>query len=390
MTESAPKTANDGFTRIRNAITDPNVRELFTPRFLAASESFARLVDAASHRILDGIGALPSSEGVTVPEIKNALSIPWRRTIPLTFMYEQLVGSGVLYRAGDRYVADAVPGEDFDSVADELLGIDPGTAPAVEIVRTLVEESPRFFRGEATGDEILFRPAQLRLWQRYFSNENPLYAINNAVGTQALSRVASSPNTSVEILEIGGGCGSAAEAVLTAFGPAVTRYRFTEVAETFARYGERVARAAADPSTLVESARVDMTKPWAEQGVEPASFDVVYSVNCFHVAPDLDFVLAEAVRALKPGGALVVSECMRPTQRRTPVYTEFIFTFLDSFVDVATDPVKRPTHGFLTPSAWRASLAAAGLSDIEVLPDVDIVAQEYADFVVGAMLAYRP
>ena len=189
------------------------------------------------------------------------------------------------------------------------------------------------------------------------------------------------------ILEIGGGCGSAADRALRKLGPDITRYRFTEVAETFARHGERAAHAAASPSTTVESARVDMTVPWEAQGVEPGTFDAVYSVNCFHVAPDLDFVIAEAVKALKPGGAVVVSECVRPTKLARPIHAEIIFDFLDSFTDVITDPVKRPTHGFLTPAAWRATFEAAGLGDVTILPDVDAIAEEYPDFVVGAVIA---
>lgn len=175
--------------------------------------------------------------------------------------------------------------------------------------------------------------------------------------------------------------------MLRTLGSDVTRYRFTEVAETFARHGEKAAAAAASPSTTVESARIDMTLPWEAQGVEPGTFDAVYAVNCFHVAPDLDFVVAEAAKALKPGGAVVVSECVRPTKLARPIHAEIIFDFLDSFTDVITDPVKRPTHGFLTPAAWRATFEAAGLGDVTVLPDVDAIAEQYPDFVVGAVIA---
>jgi SAM-dependent methyltransferase len=167
----------------------------------------------------------------------------------------------------------------------------------------------------------------------------------------------------------------------------VTRYHFTEVAETFARHGEKAATAAASPSTTVDSSRVDMTVPWEAQGIEPGTYDAVYSVNCFHVAPDLDFVVAEAAKALKPGGAVVVSECVRPTKLARPIHAEIIFDFLDSFTDVTTDPVKRPTHGFLTPAAWRATFEAAGLGEVTILPDVDAIAEEYPDFVVGAVVA---
>jgi SAM-dependent methyltransferase len=383
--ERHPKAAE--FAELRAAIADERVRELFPFRFLAANETFARLVDATAHRILDSIGALPAAAGVSVQQAKRDLSIPWRRTVPLTFLYEKLSDSGILEREGGRYYTGPARAEDFDAVASELAEREPGAAVATEILQTLVDEAKRYFRGEATGDEILFAPTKLPLWLKYFSNDNLLYAINNTIGAEALSRLVPADGGPFEVLEIGGGCGSAAAQALRTLGSGITRYRFTEVAETFARHGERAAQAAAAPSTLVESARVDMTAPWEAQGVEPGTFDVVYSVNCFHVAPDLDFVIGEAVKALKPGGTVVVSECVRPTKLARPIHAEIIFDFLDSFTDVVTDPVKRPTHGFLTPAAWRATFEAAGLDDVTILPDVDAIAEKYPDFVVGAVLA---
>ncbi|MEV7097699.1 methyltransferase [Amycolatopsis sp. NPDC051045] len=382
--EQHPKAAE--FAKLRAAIADERVREHFPFRFLAANETFARLVDATAHRILASIGALPSTDGISVQQAKQELSIPWRRTIPLHFLYEKLSDSGILARDGGRFVPGPVAVPVFDDVAAELAAREPGAAVAVEILQTLIDEAKKFFAGEATGDEILFAPAQLPLWLKYFSNDNLLYSINNKVGAEALSRLVPADG-GIEILEIGGGCGSGAEQVLRTLGSDVKRYRFTEVAETFARHGEKAAAAAASPSTTVESARIDMTLPWAAQGVEPGTFDAVYAVNCFHVAPDLDFVVAEAAKALKPGGAVVVSECVRPTKLARPIHAEIIFDFLDSFTDVITDPVKRPTHGFLTPAAWRATFEAAGLGDVTILPDVDAIAEEYPDFVVGAVIA---
>lgn len=382
--EQHPKAAE--FARLRAAVADERVRELFPYRFLAANETFARLVDATAYGILDAIGALPGAAGTSVAQAKKQLSIPWRRTVPLNFLYERLSDTGILERENGKYYFAARP-QEFADVAAELAAREPGAAVAVEILRTLVDEAKTYFAGQASGDEILFAPDKLPLWLKYFSNDNLLYAINNTVGAEALSRLAPADGGAFEILEIGGGCGSAADQALRALGPAVTRYRFTEVAETFARHGDKAARAAAAPSTVVETARLDMTASWEAQGVEPGTFDVVYSVNCFHVAPDLDFVIGEAAKALRPGGAVVVSECVRPTKLARPIHAEIIFDFLDSFTDVMTDPVRRPTHGFLTPAAWRATFEAAGLGDVTVLPDVDAIAEEYPDFVVGAVTA---
>jgi SAM-dependent methyltransferase len=273
----------------------------------------------------------------------------------------------------------------LESLAAELAATEPDAAVGAEIVTLLAAEAPEFFRGTKTGEEILFSPARLPLWIRYFSNANILYAINNTLGAEALARVL--PPGGAEVLEIGGGCGSAAEAALRRLGSNVSRWRFTELVPTFARRGERAARAAAAPETLVEAAKLDMTKPWEEQGVAPGSFDAVYSVNCFHVAPDLGFVLAEAKAALKPGGVAVVSECVKPGAHPPPSYVDFVFNFLSSFTNVSLDPILRPNHGFLSPAAWRANFTAAGFREVTLVPDVDAVAARYPKFFVGAIAA---
>jgi len=376
------RTRSEDFPRLVSVIEDDRIRALFTERFLVATEIFDEMVDAAAWRILDESGALPKQSGTLLSDTLERH--PARTRAALRFLHRKLLDSRLLDRDGDTYrTTERRPG-DVAALAAELRETVPEAAVGAEIVDLLVQEAPAFFRGEKSGEEILFSPIRLPLWFRYFSNDNLLYRINNTLGAEILGRVA--PERA-EILEVGGGCGSAAEAALRQLGAGVARYRFTELVPTFARRGERAARAAASSDTAVEAGKLDMTKPWADQGIAPASFDVVYSVNCFHVAPDLDAVLAEAKGALKPGGAVVVSECLRPTVLGRPIYVEFIFDFLESFTTVKTDPLKRPTHGFLTPEAWKASFAAAGFEDVTIWPDVDEIAKRFPDFFVGVVVA---
>ena len=357
------RTVARDFSEVVGAISDEGVRALFSQRFLVATEIYDELVDAACLQILDEIGGLSARAG-----------LPAHARTAFDYLVEKL------------FKAKA-PSESVEALSAELAATEPDAAVGAEIVSLLAAEAPRFFRGEKSGEEILFSPARLPLWIRYFSNANILYAINNTLGAETLARVL--PPAGAEVLEIGGGCGSAAEAALERLGPSVSRWRFTELVPTFARRGERAARTAAAPGTVVEAAKVDMTKPWEAQGIAPASYDAVYSVNCFHVAPDLGFVLREARAALKPGGVAVVSECVRPGKNPPPSYVDFVFNFLTSFTNVTLDPVLRPNHGFLSPAAWRASFAAAGYGDVTLVPDVDAVAARYPKFFVGAVVARR-
>lgn len=359
---------------------------LFSGRFMAAAEIFDDLVNAACWRILETIGRLPPVEGEPEDAAMDETSVLPRTRPVFRYLIRKLLSSGFLVRSGPLLCRRDSPPASVEMLAAELAKRENGAEVGAEIVALLVDEAPAFFAGTKSGEEILFAPNRLPLWIRYFSNDNVLYAVNNALGAEILAR---SVPAGAEILEVGGGCGSAAEAALRRLAGRVARYRFTEIVPAFARRGERAARAAASPGTAVEAARLDMTRPWADQGVPPGSFDAVYSVNCFHVAPVLGFVLSEAKSALKRGGVVVVSECVRPSVHDRPTYVEFIFDFLESFTNVATDPLLRPTHGFLTPDAWRRSFVAAGFGIVEVVPDVDRLARHYPDFFVGAVVARR-
>ncbi|HPA51056.1 MAG TPA: methyltransferase [Thermoanaerobaculia bacterium] len=381
------RTTEEQFPALSARIPDAEARAHFTWPFLRASEVFDELVDSASAEVLRRAGAWPVAPGTEPAALVAARG--WApRSLPLVaFVHRKLAAAGHLVASGGGYAPSGTQPGDLAALEDELAAIDADSAVAGEAVRILVEEAGSFLSGEKTGEEILFRPDRLPLWFRYFSNRNLLYGVNNSLGALALSRVL--PASGARVLEIGGGAGSAAEAALAHLGGRVSRYLFTEVVPTFARRGERAARAAAAPGVAVEAAKLDMTKPWAAQGAAPGAFDAVYSVNCFHVAPDLSAVLAEAREALAPGGALVVSECVRPLGNDQPIYVELVFDLLESFTRVTLDPVARPTHGFLTPAAWRESLRRAGFVDVTFLPDAEELARSYPSFFASAVTARK-
>ena len=77
----------------------------------------------------------------------------------------------------------------------------------------------------------------------------------------------------------------------------------------------------------------------------------------------VDVTVAEVRRALAPGGALVLSECVRPFPSR-PVYIEFLFNLLEAFRAPRLVEPWRPNGGFLTPEQWTAALEACGFRDV--------------------------
>jgi len=132
---------------------------------------------------------------------------------------------------------------------------------------------------------------------------------------------------------------------------------------------------------------LDMNRPFAEQGVAAESVSLVYAVNTVHAAHDLAATLGEVRRALRPGGRLVLSECVRPPE---PIYAEFVFNLMQAFRAPQLHSRYRPHGGFLRPEHWRAALEAAGFEDVRFLPDVGRIHEAVPDFGVAAIGGTRP
>jgi SAM-dependent methyltransferase len=316
--------------------------------------------------------------------------------VPLDWMLRFLAARGALDTVTDerdpRYRSrGSPPALDSAVVREEQAGHDPSWMPAYVLAETVARDYPAFLRGEVRGDDVLFSPRRLRLWVDYFSNDHGLYAVNNRVGAVAVEQWL--PPTGGVILELGGGLGSGALALLERLEAAgrrgaITAYRFTEVVPAFLRRGEHALRARYPDLPGLACAPLDMNRPFVAQGVAAQSVSVVYGVNTVHVAHDLEFTLREALQALKPGGRLVVAECLRPRPRQ-PVEAEFIFNLAENFRAPRLHPLYRPNGGFLTPEQWQAAMEAAGFVDVGFVPDVVRIRERVPDFSVGAVVAAR-
>ncbi len=317
--------------------------------------------------------------------------------VPVDWMLRSLAARGLLEEltseATSRYRScGPMPALDPAPVREEQLRYEPSWMPAYVLAETVAREYPAFLRGEAVGEEVLFSARRLRLWIDYFSNENGLYAVNNRVGAVAVEQWL--PRPGGVILELGGGLGSGALALLERLAAAgrldaIAGYRFTEFVPAFLRRGEQTLRARYPERSSFTFGPLDMDRPFAEQGVAPGSVSVVYAVNTLHVAHDLEFTLGEVLRALEPGGRLIASECVRPRPRQ-PIEAEFVFNLTEKFRSPRLHPRYRPSGGFLTPEQWKGAIEAAGFVDIRFLPDIVRIRDQAPKFVVAAIGATRP
>jgi SAM-dependent methyltransferase len=361
-----------------------SVAPLFGPRFTRSDFLFDEYVHRLAVQVFTECGLQAALAGWSTAEEAAARGglDSHSSAVPLEWMLRHLAGRGVLARDARRYrVERSVVGGDPAPVLAAQRAHDPACLPSYALAETAAREYPAFLRGERSGEEILLAPRRLSLWTSYFSNDNPLYAVNNHVGAAALDEWMPQGRTSV--LELGGGLGSGALAVLDRLAARgrlddIAEYRFTEVVPAFLRRGERLLRERRPDAGFLSAAALDMDRPFAEQGVRAASASVVYAVNTLHVARDLAFTLGEIRATLQRGGRLVFSECVRPHAGQT-LYPEFIFNLMHTF----------RARGFFSPEQWAEALRAAGFAGLTVLPDVARIRDVFPGFYAAAIGATR-
>jgi SAM-dependent methyltransferase len=350
-------------------------------------------------RVIQEVGleaTLRTGGSVREMALRGGLEVE-RALVPLDWMLRQLAARKMVEEVpgegSPRFRASRpLPVEEPASVREEQSRHDGSWMPSYVLAETVAQAYPTFLRGEVPGEEVLFSPRRLRLWIDYFSNGNRLYAVNNHVGALAVEQWL--PPGGGVLLELGGGLGSGALAVLerlemTGRLDAIREYRFTEFVPAFLRRGQQALRARYPERSSLVFGALDMNRPFGDQGIAPESVRVIYAVNTLHVAHDLDFTLREVRRALEPGGRLIVSECVRPYPRQA-IYAEFIFNLLETFRSPRLHPLYRPSGGFLTPEQWQGAIASAGFVDTEISPDIMRIRQVVPDFFAAAIGATRP
>jgi SAM-dependent methyltransferase len=378
------------------AVLPPSIAHLFDAAFIRSSFLYEEFIDRLTLRVFraSGLEAAAREPGGAGEIGARAGLEPVRSAVPLDWILRRLTGRGLVEQTdgGAFRVGRPLPDPDPGPVREAQRHLDPSWLPAYGLAETVARDYPAFLRGQTAGEEILFAPPRLRLWVDYFSNDNRLYAVNNRVGAVAVDEWM--PAAGGTILELGGGLGSGALAVLERLEAtkrlgAVGEYRFTERVLEFLRRGERVLMTRFPGQPPLRSGRLDMDRPFAEQGVTPGSVAVVYAVNTLHVADDLAFTLKEVRRTLAPGGRLILSECVRPLPGRL-IYPEFVFNVMETFRAPRLHPAYRPNGGFLTPEQWARAIEAAGFVDVRWLPDIAQLRHRFPMFTVAAMGATSP
>ena len=389
-----PDVSSGGSRSLFAELLPPGLIPLFDDRFVGSCTLFEEYVRRLALQVVRSAGIDSAArEPGTPAEIATRAGLDADRApVTVGWLLATLASGGHAARGGDgRYTVPAsLPDLDPREVAVAQERLDPSSLASYRMADLAAALYPPVMRGAASGEETLFAPDRIGAWIEYFSNDNLLYAISNRVGAFGAERAL--PGDAGAVLELGGGLGSGTTALLDRFTEtgrlaAIRSYRVTEVVPSFLRRGQR-SLAGRFPGVPLSFGRLDMDRPFADAGIEEGAFALVYGVNTLHVARDLEFTLAEVRRALAPGGALVLSECVRPFPGR-PVYIEFLFNLLEAFRAPRLVEPWRPNGGFLTPEQWTAALEACGFRGVTVCPDIARTREVRPACIVAAIAAVR-
>ena len=378
----------------RGALLPPTLLPLFDDVFIASFDLCDEFVARTACAVLKSTGLAQACQRTATVEqaLSRAKLDAGIARVPVAWLLAMLAARGCISTNRDPSgealyrVEPSMPMFEPNEILQKQQALDPRCLPSYQIATLAAAQYPAVLRGETTGEQALFGAQGISAWVKYFSNDNPLYSISNAIG--ALAAREAFVGNNISVLEIGGGLGSGADALIGQLrdgGRQIAQYRFTEISPLFLKRAQR-SLSAKHPDCPFTFAPLDIDRPFAEQGVKAASETLVYGVNVLHVARDLAATLAELKRALAPGGMLVMSECMRPLAGQ-PLHVEFVFNLLGSFRNATLVPDWRPNGGFLTPEQWCAALSANGFTDIQIFPDVASIREAYPSFSVAAIVA---
>ena len=326
------------------------------------------------------IYSLISSRFVSVEDIIRELNFITQANMPIFWMVSYLKTFKILaVKQTDNIsffkISNKLPNINADKIIDSMLKIDRHVLPSILLLEKAADGYPDFFLGSKTAIDILITGDKMRLWSEYFNNNNSGYVVYNSFA--ALGLLNWMPRRAgIKIMEIGGGTGSASvfffqELQKRGLISNIKEYIFSDISPIMLMAGNRTIIRQCPDIQMVQLKTINFNKSLLSQGIKPESLDVIYGVNSIHAAEDLSHTLENIYNVLKPGGMLILSECVRPNVNGL-LFQELIFNLFDNYRGVKLSEL-RPMPGFLDIKSWKNIFRNAGFKKIESLTNVDAV-----------------
>src|SRR5258708_5544419 len=331
----------------RATLYPPELLAHFDDSFITSFDLFEEYIARLTLALFrtTGLEAACRSEATVSEAVERAGLTPGAAIVPAAWILAMLASrqwiDAVVGANGERHyrTGPLLPILDSDEILERQQAHDPRCLPSYAIAALAAAHYPAVLNGQTSGEQALFGPEGIVPWVKYFSNDNPLYAISNIVG--AIAAAQALPAGAAAILEIGGGLGSGTDTLLGELerrgnAELLSAYHLTEISPLFLKRAQRNLAARHPRCRFVFSA-LDIDRAFSDAAITPGSYSLVYGVNVLHVARDLAGTLGELRSALSAGGMLVMAECVRPFAGK-PLHLELVFNLLRSFRDPVLVP----------------------------------------------------
>ncbi len=316
-----------------------------------------RLAAAYAERALRVLGAGPApfaARGL----IQQARLAPEHEAY-LSALLSLLERRGAATRRGDEWQLRAdMSGEDPQVLWRRLVAEYPDHLASLELAGRCGERLEAILRGEADAEALLFSERDFNAGEQ-FEDSDPFVRIGNeiAAGVMRHIRERVAAGRALRILQIGGGTGGLAAALLPVLPAERVEYVFTDPREAAVTRAE--GRFVEYP--FVRYATLDLDQDPDGQGFAAGQFDVIVAAGAMHECADLSRALARARELLRPGGLLLLVE-PKPSD-----FLEFVFGMRRRWWSFADLDVRAETP-LLPPAQWESALRAAAFVETAVLP----------------------
>jgi len=366
---------------------------IWTHEFFRANEFVNLYTDFQVARILEALDLEAAEPTPVEAERLDARGVPADRRDTVDWLLDKATDSALIEVHGDaRRRLPASLGADLRHA---VLAEDARLDACLELIDVAASGYVPFLRGETSGEDVLFTSETMSLWERFFSNDNPLYFPTNYLAAEAAHSAfeggegddAAVGPRRLRVLEVGAGCGSGTEALLGRLGASIDSCVLTDISPHFLRTArERIERLEAAGGVDVRFRGLDLDADPGAWRLEPGSVDLVFAVNVLHAVRDLERTLRGLREVLVDGGCLVLGECVRPHRGR-PVHPEFVFQLLNSFRSAVVVPQHRTRWGFIEATGWHAMLTDAGFGEVVTVPDYEFMLRGYGEHCIASIVA---
>ncbi|SAL50070.1 type I polyketide synthase [Caballeronia humi] len=326
-----------------------------------------------------------AGETVCAQDIAQRCALKASR-LPLLGQWLMALGNaGYLQNVGEGLYRNPEP---FDAMQlkTQVAGLLPEIStsedyrPLVDYVKECATSQAGLLTGTTNPLDLLFPDGESKVADALYQL-NPVSRMQNHIAVEALramvGRHATRQRRPMRILELGAGTGGTSAALLKVLPATGVVYHFTDVSHFFTDRAK--ARFAGLP--FIEYGLFDINKGFAEQGYEPASFDLILAANAIHAAKHIDETLHQLRRLLVPGGALMLIEgtVNTPIQMLTLAHIESFGHYQDRR--------KARNLPFMSVDEWRACLLAAGFEGFSAVPGVGHSSQAWPQHLLLACSA---